>query len=79
VKKCSHVRQSMVENKCFPPSGDGSYGLNHTSPRKRFSKFERDWLTFQFASKKKYFLGEEDYIAGYALLITRQLDNRLFD
>jgi hypothetical protein len=27
--KCSYARQSVVyvvENKCFPPSGDGSYG-----------------------------------------------------
>jgi hypothetical protein len=31
VKKCSYVRQSVVyvvQNKCFPPSGDGSYGNN---------------------------------------------------
>ncbi|MFT7639540.1 MAG: hypothetical protein ACI9G1_001276 [Pirellulaceae bacterium] len=32
VKKCSYARQSVVyvvENKCFPPSGDVSYGINH--------------------------------------------------
>ena|GEM_PF-3577138 len=31
MKKSSYARQSvvyMVENKCFPPSGDGSYGKN---------------------------------------------------
>ncbi|MFT7642371.1 MAG: hypothetical protein ACI9G1_004128, partial [Pirellulaceae bacterium] len=30
-EKCSYARQSVVyvvENKCFPPSGDGSYGNN---------------------------------------------------
>jgi hypothetical protein len=31
VKKCSYARQSVVyvvENKCFPPSDDSSYGNN---------------------------------------------------
>jgi hypothetical protein len=31
AKKCSYARQNVVyvvENKCFPPSGDGSYGKN---------------------------------------------------
>jgi len=31
VKECSYARQSVVyvvENKCFPPSGDDSYGSN---------------------------------------------------
>jgi hypothetical protein len=32
IGRTSYARQSVVyvvENKCFPPSGDGSYGINH--------------------------------------------------
>jgi hypothetical protein len=34
VKKCSYAGQGVVyvvENKCFPPSGDGSYGKTSSS------------------------------------------------